>query len=214
VPFDDQQPVGAFAAGGTHPALRVRVGPGRLRWGADHLHVGRGEDRVEPGGELRVPIADQEPAGRSKKFVRTARSYRTIEIQAGSHTITAADPLPDELNHAIKTIHAPAAAHQLDLTRVHTPRSRAGRNGLQHLAGGVMREAVAPVVARSACCTHAVPGRCGQGAGPTADLPIFRVRAFRLTGGAWRARRAVAAGQRPAALSPGLVPNRPLATQV
>ena len=27
-----------------------------------------------------------------KKFVRTARRYRTVEIQAGGHTITAADP--------------------------------------------------------------------------------------------------------------------------
>ena len=27
-----------------------------------------------------------------RKFVRTARRYRTIEIQAGEHTITAADP--------------------------------------------------------------------------------------------------------------------------
>jgi transposase len=46
-----------------------------------------------------------------KKFVRTARRYRTIEIQAGGHTITAADPLPDDLHHALKTIHAPAGAH-------------------------------------------------------------------------------------------------------
>jgi hypothetical protein len=29
-----------------------------------------------------------------KKFIRTARRYRTIEIQAGAHTITAADPYP------------------------------------------------------------------------------------------------------------------------
>ena len=32
-----------------------------------------------------------------KKFVKTARRYRTIQIQAGAHTITAADPLPDDL---------------------------------------------------------------------------------------------------------------------
>ena len=38
-----------------------------------------------------------------KKFVRTARRYRTIEIQAGGHTITAADPLPDDLGQ----IHQP-----------------------------------------------------------------------------------------------------------
>ena len=29
-----------------------------------------------------------------RKFVKTARRYRTIEIQAGRQTITAADPLP------------------------------------------------------------------------------------------------------------------------
>ncbi len=29
-----------------------------------------------------------------RKFVKTARRYRTIEIQAGTHVITAADPLP------------------------------------------------------------------------------------------------------------------------
>ena len=37
-------------------------------------------------------------------FIRTARRYRTIEIQAGSHTIIAADPLPDDIRHAIETI--------------------------------------------------------------------------------------------------------------
>jgi hypothetical protein len=35
-----------------------------------------------------------------KKFVRTARRYRVIEIQAGTHTITAADPLPSDLQEA------------------------------------------------------------------------------------------------------------------
>lgn len=29
-----------------------------------------------------------------KKFVRTARRYRTIALRVGQHTITAADPLP------------------------------------------------------------------------------------------------------------------------
>jgi transposase len=43
-----------------------------------------------------------------KRFVRTARRYRTIEIQAGAHTITAADPLPDELRDALQAITAPA----------------------------------------------------------------------------------------------------------
>ena len=40
-----------------------------------------------------------------KKFVKTARRYRTITIQAGDHTITAADPLPDDLQTALDAIH-------------------------------------------------------------------------------------------------------------
>lgn len=43
-----------------------------------------------------------------RKFVRTARRYRTIEIQAGGHTITAADPLPDDLRNALQAITRPA----------------------------------------------------------------------------------------------------------
>ena len=35
-----------------------------------------------------------------KKFVRTARRYRTIQIQAGARTLTAANPLPDDLRRA------------------------------------------------------------------------------------------------------------------
>jgi Transposase DDE domain len=40
-----------------------------------------------------------------RKFVRTARRYRTIEIQAGPHVITAADPLPDDLRTALTKIN-------------------------------------------------------------------------------------------------------------
>ena len=39
-----------------------------------------------------------------KKFVRTARSYRTVQIRAAGHTLTAADPLPDELREALAKI--------------------------------------------------------------------------------------------------------------
>jgi hypothetical protein len=46
-----------------------------------------------------------------RKFVKTARRYRTIQIQAGPHTITAADPLPDDLRQAIDRIHGQANAH-------------------------------------------------------------------------------------------------------
>ncbi len=40
-----------------------------------------------------------------RKFVRTARRYRTIEIQAGGHTITTADPLPADLRDALNAIN-------------------------------------------------------------------------------------------------------------
>src|SRR3954452_13064705 len=48
-----------------------------------------------------------------RKFARPARRYRTIQIQAGAHTITAADPLPDDLRDAIAKINRQAG-------RVHT----------------------------------------------------------------------------------------------
>jgi transposase len=47
-----------------------------------------------------------------RKFVKTARRYRTIEIQAGAHVITAAHPLPDDLRQALETITSPSrSAH-------------------------------------------------------------------------------------------------------
>jgi DDE family transposase len=39
-----------------------------------------------------------------RKFVKTARRYRTIKIQAGRQTITAADPVPDDLRQALEAI--------------------------------------------------------------------------------------------------------------
>jgi transposase len=39
-----------------------------------------------------------------KKFVTTSRRYRTITIQAGGQTITAADPLPDDLQKVVTAI--------------------------------------------------------------------------------------------------------------
>jgi transposase len=39
-----------------------------------------------------------------KKFVRTARRYRTVQIKAGRQILTAADPLPDDLREALATI--------------------------------------------------------------------------------------------------------------
>jgi len=40
-----------------------------------------------------------------RKFVKTARRYREIKIQAGRQTITAADPVPDDLRQALNAIN-------------------------------------------------------------------------------------------------------------
>jgi hypothetical protein len=39
-----------------------------------------------------------------RKFVKTARRYRTITIQAGDHTLTAEDPVPADLGAALDAI--------------------------------------------------------------------------------------------------------------
>jgi hypothetical protein len=39
-----------------------------------------------------------------KRFVRTARRYRTVAIRAGDHVLTAEDPLPDDLRTALALI--------------------------------------------------------------------------------------------------------------
>jgi hypothetical protein len=42
-----------------------------------------------------------------RKFVKTARRYREITIQAGQRTITAADPIPGDLRQAVNAINRP-----------------------------------------------------------------------------------------------------------
>jgi hypothetical protein len=46
-----------------------------------------------------------------RKFVKTARRYRVIQIQAGSHTFTAADPIPADLRQALDQIHGQTGTH-------------------------------------------------------------------------------------------------------
>jgi hypothetical protein len=53
----------------------------------------------------------------TQRFVRTARRYRTIQLQAGAHTLTAADPLPDDLRSALAGIHG-RGAHGFEPSRV------------------------------------------------------------------------------------------------
>jgi transposase len=46
-----------------------------------------------------------------RKFVTTIRRYRTIHIQAGQHVITAADPLPADIDQILDAIKTRAAGH-------------------------------------------------------------------------------------------------------
>jgi hypothetical protein len=44
-----------------------------------------------------------------KKFVHSLRRYRTVKINTGNHILTAEDPLPDDIRHALTAIHAEGA---------------------------------------------------------------------------------------------------------
>ena len=57
----DQEVVEAFAAQGADEAFGDGVHFRCSDWGADDADVGAGEHGVEGGGELAVPVADQEP---------------------------------------------------------------------------------------------------------------------------------------------------------
>jgi hypothetical protein len=46
-----------------------------------------------------------------RKFVRTARRYRTIHIRAGTQLLTAQDPLPTDLRDTLALINDPGSAH-------------------------------------------------------------------------------------------------------
>jgi hypothetical protein len=46
-----------------------------------------------------------------RRFVRTTRRYRTVQIHAGQHLLTAADPIPNDLRDALADIAGPDDAH-------------------------------------------------------------------------------------------------------
>ena len=56
----DQQPVGALLADATNEPFGVAVRLGCLRRDLDHLDIIGGENGIEGGGELGVPVTEQE----------------------------------------------------------------------------------------------------------------------------------------------------------
>jgi hypothetical protein len=46
-----------------------------------------------------------------RRFVRTARRYRTVQIRAGQHLLTAEDPIPGDLREALALIIESESAH-------------------------------------------------------------------------------------------------------
>jgi hypothetical protein len=46
-----------------------------------------------------------------RRFVRTARRYRTVQIRASQQLITAADPVPADLQKALAKIHHAGRGH-------------------------------------------------------------------------------------------------------
>jgi hypothetical protein len=64
------------------------------RSGALDLQVGPRIDIVRGWGKDRTGWS-------LKRFVRTARRYRTAQIRVGQHLLTAEEPLPAELRDAL-----------------------------------------------------------------------------------------------------------------
>ncbi|BBY60271.1 hypothetical protein MSAR_34070 [Mycolicibacterium sarraceniae] len=83
-------------------ARRVR----RAAWGNGRLIYHRTRDTIEARlsivvGAMAVShYIEHQTGGSIEKFVRTTRRYRTVRIKAGNQTLTAADPLPDDLHAA------------------------------------------------------------------------------------------------------------------
>jgi hypothetical protein len=54
----------------------------------------------------------EDRTGRSiRRFVHTARRYRTVHIHAGDRLLEAADPIPEDLHDALAAISGPEHAH-------------------------------------------------------------------------------------------------------
>jgi len=144
-----------------------------------------------------------------KKFVRTARRCRTIEIQAGDHVITAADPLPRDLHEALDRIHRDPAAHSYE----------AACQAFAAAVPGLCRFGLACVMVRGRAglapwpdrcqITRAVPGgpgaRSARAATPKAPLTPGGRPPGQSAGGAWGCRARGRAGRVGVACRGGVV---------
>ncbi|NBH07216.1 hypothetical protein GTY80_28770 [Amycolatopsis sp. SID8362] len=93
-------------------ARAVQIVHSSRRGSRDIEHIGSAHDdaalealKAVARQRLAVGQPEQTTGWSIKKFVCTTRRYRTINIQAGEHTLTAVDPLPDDLRDALTRIH-------------------------------------------------------------------------------------------------------------
>ena len=131
--------VEALGAYGTHESLRVRVCTRRAHRGADGLDADGGENLVEAGGELGVPVADEEPEASTGLFeiggeVAGDLSHPwVIGIGRGTEDVDDASLQFDHEQHVVAT-----EEHGIDMEEV---------GG--HDAFGLGREELAPGRTRS-----------------------------------------------------------------
>jgi hypothetical protein len=117
VPFaEDQHPVGDLGPGGEHEPFRIGVRARTPRRDLDRFDAGAGQDRVERGGELPGPVADQEPEVRDpvaevhKEVPDLLGGPRPVRVggHAGDVHVAGAD-LHDE--QAVQALEGDRAVH-------------------------------------------------------------------------------------------------------
>src|ERR1039458_2096139 len=131
--------VETFVADGAYEPLRVRVRTRRTHRGADGLDADRGEHRVRTGGELGVPVADEEPESPTCLFdireevAGDLGNPWAIRVGGGTEDV---DDASLQLNHEQDVVAA--EQHGVDVKEV------GGHDAL-----GLGREELAPGWARS-----------------------------------------------------------------
>ena len=82
---EDQDVIEALAAKRAHEPLRERVRLRRPDWRPDHPRSVTGEDVVERGGELAVPVTDEEPEppGPPAELHQEVAGLRAVQAPVG-----------------------------------------------------------------------------------------------------------------------------------